>query len=150
MEYATWADVNDAYELEIPPAAQPRIETLLRYASARLEALVPSLPARVGNGDVDPDLPAGLVVEAVLRVWRNPAGVTQQSTGPFNRSFNKDAGRGEIWFDPQAIAQLLAAPDSASAGVGTFRVGRPAPVVAVDGLADVGRYPYTPPPIRNL
>jgi len=124
--YATWDDVKAIYELDMPIDQQPRIEALLRQASARLTALVPSLPARVGAATVDPDLPRGLVVEAVLRVYRNPSGVTQQSTGPFSRSLHSTAARNEIYFDPEAIQALLT-DTNGTLGVGTFTVAVPAP-----------------------
>lgn len=148
--YATWDDVVATYELDIPEAHRPRIEMLLKSASARLSALVPSLPARLAAGSVDPDLPAGLTVEAVLRVYRNPAGVTQQSTGPFSRSLSAGAARAEIYFDPESVRSLLEATDDHFAGVGTFHMGVPGPVVTVSALDTDGRYIYAPEQLRGV
>lgn len=147
--YATWQDVVDTYELSIPLAHRPRIEKLLAQASARLAALVPSLPARLTAATVDTDLVSGMVVEAVLRAYRNPAGVTQQSTGPFSRSLSKENTRGGIWFEAEQVAALLA-DDNGSTGVGTFRLGIVGPVVTVVGLDADGRYQYTPEQLRGL
>jgi hypothetical protein len=147
--YATFEDVKALYELPMPDDQQLRVEALLRQASARLTALVPSLPARVEAGTVDPDLPGGMVVEAVLRVYRNPSGVTQQSTGPFSRSLHATAARNEIYFDPEAIKVLLADVNT-SPGIGTFTVGIPGPqglTRALDG--DPVGY-YTPEQLRTL
>lgn len=145
--YADWEDVKVVYELPIPDDHQPRVEALLRQATARLNALVPSLPARIAAGDIDPDLASSMVIEAVLRVYRNPAGITQQSTGPFSRSLNREAARNNLYFDPADIAALL---DTPTLGVGTFRLGIPAPQVPVTALDADGRYLYTPEQLRGL
>lgn len=147
--YATWDDVVATYEDVIPIDRKPRIEMLLRQASARLTALVPGLAARIGASDIDPDLPGGMVVEAVLRVYRNPAGVTQQSTGPFNRSLSREASHAGIYFEPEQVAALLTS-GSNGAGVGTFYVGIAAPQVVVTGLDADGRYRYTPEQLQGL
>lgn len=148
-DYATWADVTVAYELPMPEEHRPRIEALLTQASVRLTALVPSLPARLTAETVNPELPKGMVVEAVLRVYRNPAGVTQQSSGPFSRSLSKDAARPEIYFDPAQVTALLNSPSELSPGVGTFRVGIPAPLVTRAALDADGWYTYTPEQLQG-
>ena len=147
--YATWDDVKAMYELPMPDEAQPRIDALLKQASARLTALVPSLPARIAAGTVDPDLPGGMCVEAVLRVYRNPSGVTQQSTGPFSRSLHATAARNEIYFDPEAIKALLV-ESNATTGIGTFQVNVPAAQSLARPLdGDPAGY-YTPEQLRLL
>lgn len=155
--YATWEDVNLAYEGTIPDTDAARVSALLAQANARLEAIVPSLPARVAAGTVDPTLPLGLVVEAVLRVYRNPMGTTQQSMGPFNRSLSPTAARNDIFFDPEVVRTLLAPAGEQSAGVGTFNVGIPAtatpyarPVPLAPALDADGRYIYTPEQLRRI
>lgn len=148
--YATWDDVVLSYEQPLPDQQRPRIEALLRQASARLTALVPSLPTRLAARTVDPDLPCGLVVEAVLRVYRNPAGITQQSTGPYSRSLSRDAARNDLYFDPAAVQAMLAGAESTALGVGTFRVAVPRPHVAATALdADRG-YLSSPDPTPGL
>jgi len=147
--YATWDDVKAMYELPMPDGDEARVTALLTQASARLTALVPSLPARLTAETLDPELPRGLVVEAVLRVYRNPSGVTQQATGPFSRSLHATAARNEIYFDPEAVRALLVEAND-STGVGTFTVSVPAP----QGLArpldvDPAGY-YSPEQLRVL
>lgn len=155
--YATWEDVQLAYEGTIPDTDQGRVSALLAQANARLEAIVPSLPARVAAGTLDPSLPMGLVVEAVLRVYRNPMGTTQQSMGPFSRSLSPTAARNDVYFDPETVRALLAPAGEQSAGVGTFSVGIPAsvspyarPVRLAPTLDADGRYIYTPEQLRRI
>lgn len=121
--YATKADVREAYEGTIPDDTRnnDRLDGLLRRASAKLGQLVPSLDRRMAAGEVDPEVPAGMVVEAVLRVWRNPAGLTQQGVGPFQASYNAQAAKNEIFFVPDEISQLLGETSVPS----TFRVRYP-------------------------
>lgn len=124
--YATWQDVVDSYEGQLPSEQRPRVEALLRRASGRLTQLVPSLPSRLAvdsEDPVDPEIPAGLVIDAVLRLVRNPAGAQQQTAGPFNQSFG-GGQRADVWFDVAQVQELLA-PTPAGAGYGTFRLAVP-------------------------
>lgn len=139
--YATPTDVREAFEGTIPVDAKnnARLDGLLTRASAKLSALVPSLDARMASGAVDPEIPAGMVVEAVLRVWRNPAGLTQEGIGPFQASRNANAARNEIFYDPDEVARLRD-----EGGVpGTFRVGYTGRQRPVDGLVDAERPLHT-------
>jgi hypothetical protein len=143
--YATRQDVRDVFEGTIPDDTRnhTRLDVLLTRASAKLAAKVPSLDRRMAAGQVDPEVPAGMVVEAVLRVWRNPAGLTQQGVGPFQASYNNRAQQNEIIFDQEEIDQLL----GESAPIGTFRVAYPGrqmplePSVDAQGVSHVVIHP---------
>lgn len=143
--YATWSDVVETYEGTIPDVAKKRIEALLRRASSRLTALVPSLPARLAAGTLDPDLPNGLVVDAVLAVYRNPSGTTQQGVGPFSQSFPANKARADIHFDEEDLRTLLIETGvDSGAGVGSIQVLIPGLQRGQDALDVDGRYRYTP------
>lgn len=137
--YATRDDVRAAFEGTIADDARhnTRLDGLLIRASAKLAAKVPGLDRRMADGEIDPEVPAGMVVEAVLRVWRNPSGLTQQGVGPFQASYNAQAARNEIYFDPEEIEQLLGESKVPS----TFRLGIPGPVGPVEATADAGGPP---------
>lgn len=111
MLYAEAQDVADAYEGDIPAAWSERVDYLLRATSARLTAMIPALPGWVSGGQVDPDLAAGAVVNAVLRQLRNPEGsvTTSKSIDGFTISTSYDRGSarsaGGI-FDPADLALL--------------------------------------------
>jgi hypothetical protein len=122
MAYATFSDLVDSYEGTIPESDRTRLETLLRRASKRLDTIVPSTGYRLAAGTLDPDLPAGLVVEAVLRVYRNPEGVTRDQMGPFSKEFNPRSVKAEITFDPEEVHTTLDPPVSVPS---SFRLGRP-------------------------
>lgn len=105
--FATFDDLKLFYEGTIPDSDRPRLEALIRRASARLLRIVPSVDFRVLSGELDSDLPAGLVIEAVLRVYRNPEGVTQEQIGPFSKQFAARGVNSEILFDPIEVHELL-------------------------------------------
>lgn len=132
MAYATFNDLVTAYEGTVPDTDRNRLEYLLRRASKRLDALVPSLPHRLGLGELDPDLPNGLVVEAVLRVYRNPEGVTRDQMGPFSKEFNPRGVKAEIAFDLDEVHTLL---DPIPSIPSSFRLGRPTLAQVEDTLA---------------
>lgn len=140
---ATYDDVAATYELPMPTdaATRARVETLIRQATARLVALVPSISARIAAGTLDPDLPGGMVIEAVLRVFRNPAGATEQTAGPFSRRFAPLAAKNEIFFDPEQVQALL--PGNDVLGIGTVKLGIPARSRRPMTLDSDGRYIYT-------
>lgn len=107
--YATKTDVRNAFEGDIPVNTKndSRLDALITRASAKLLQLAPSLNRRMSAGEITPEVPMGMVVEAVLRVWRNPAGYTQQGVGPFQGSFSARAATNEIVFDENEIKELL-------------------------------------------
>ena len=145
-QYVDRTDVRTAYEGTIPDDARTnaRLDALLRRANSKLGQMVPSLDRRMGTGEIDPEIPTGMVVEAVLRVWRNPAGMTQEGVGPFQASRNSRAAQNEIIFDREEIDSLL----GENGTPGQFHVkttmGRQPSQKPQDGRADVGGYPRTP------
>jgi hypothetical protein len=122
VAYATFDDLVDSYEGTIPDTDRTRLETLLRRASKRLDTIVPSTAYRLARGTLDPELPAGLVVDAVLRVYRNPEGVTRDQMGPFSKEFNPRAVKAEISFDHDEVHEIL---DPVVSVPSSFRLGRP-------------------------
>jgi hypothetical protein len=110
MLYATAPDVAEAYEGDLPDAWSARVDYLVRTTNARLTAMIPALPGWVNGGQVDADLAAAAVVNAVLRQLRNPEGsVTRsQSVDGFTISTSYDRGvaRNAGVFDPADLALL--------------------------------------------
>jgi hypothetical protein len=135
--YADAQDVRDAYEGTIAndTATNTRLNALVRRACAKLSQLVPSLDQRMARGEVDPEIPTGMVVEAVLRVWRNPSGATQQGVGPFQLSYNSRAAQNEIQFDKAEIDWLLGEDGMP----GQFHVAYPGRQVPLEPLVDAER-----------
>jgi hypothetical protein len=131
--YATFEDVSDSYENgPLPETVRVRIEKLITRASAKLTSLVPGLPNRLANGEVDPVVPEGMVVESVLRVWRNPTGTSQQNVGPFGQTFPARAATDTLTFDPDEVRELV--ESGVSGAPYTFRVRVPRRVSPAEAL----------------
>ncbi|MEV0759528.1 hypothetical protein [Nocardia sp. NPDC050435] len=86
-DYATVADVTARFEGELAPDQTPWIEARIADAEALLKAKVPSLAASVLVSPVMTANARRLVVDAVLRVMRNPTGAREQTVGPFRVSY---------------------------------------------------------------
>lgn len=125
LPYADWDDVVESFEGPLPIERKQWVEVQLRRASARLTRIVPWLPDALAAQQIDPELPLGLVVDAVLALFRNPSGTQQQTAGLFNQSFS---GQQEpyIHFDEAHVRQVLALPDDDGPGYGTIQLGIPA------------------------
>lgn len=110
MEYATPQDVADAYEGDLPEAWVARVDYLLTTTSARLTALIPALPAWLSGGQVNADLAADVVVNAVLRQLRNPEGSVTQTKAldgfTVTTSYDRNSTRTPKIFDPADLALL--------------------------------------------
>lgn len=154
--YATFEDCQTEFEGTLVETDRPRIEHLLNKASIRLTAMVPALPNMLVGNMLDTSIPTGIVVEAVLKSWRNPSGASQQTVGPFNQSYGGNTPqRPEIVIDKQLVQDLILG-DFAGRKPSTFRVGVPprdprlGPQVPAGALDVDGRYAYTPEQYRGL
>lgn len=110
MLYADQRDVADAYEGDITQAMSARVSYLLDQVSARLTAAIPALPGWVTGGQVDPALPRGVVVDAVLRLLRNPDGSVTRSQSVDGFSVSTSYSRSQPQsglFDPSELALLV-------------------------------------------
>lgn len=83
--YASVEDVEQ--RLGETPCDREQTESLIRYASALIEGYT-------GRSWVPDDVPEPVrvvCVEVVLRTLMNPAGVSQDTAGPFNSSYGSEA-----------------------------------------------------------
>jgi hypothetical protein len=125
--YATTADlVAKAPNLTAAQRATGAVH--LEEGSALLRQLVPGLDAGLTAGTVDPVMVRKVLTDAVLRVLRNPSGVTTQVVGPESATFSGLAARAELGFTPAEVAAVTPAPEEPSVGgslVGSARLGLP-------------------------
>lgn len=84
VPYATLDDAKARYEGTIATEREPWVATLLAEAEAKLDAKLPDLRGRVDAGTIPADLVRWTVVDAVLRVVRNPRGDRQELLGAYN------------------------------------------------------------------
>lgn len=125
MPYATLADLEAKSPAPIPSTMA---SVLLEEGEAILRASVPGLDDAILAGTVDPVLVRKVLTDAVLRVLRNPTGVTTQTVGPESATFSGQAQRAELQFLPAELALIAPPVAGLSAGgyaLGSFRLGRP-------------------------
>lgn len=98
------------------------VTVLVGEASAKLRRRVAGLDALIAQGTVDAVLVIAVVTDAVLRVLRNPGGVSQQSIGPSSASFSGIRAAGQVVITDDDVAQLVPVEaGDLDAAVGTFR-----------------------------
>lgn len=119
--WASVADVEAVYEGEVPD----RAAALLDRAEVLLASLVPTIAARITAATLDPELVRMTVVDAVIRVLRNPRGYSWEREGDYSYGMplnvGKDAGTGGVMFHPSELERLR--PQTLS--VGTITLGDP-------------------------
>lgn len=105
MPYATLADVQARYEKDIPDDLTTFVEARLDDANMLLDVRVPSLAGRLGS-----EVPAGLarmvVVDAVLRVLRNPDGFKGEHGAEYGYYYGSTEALGRVAFSPEDLADL--------------------------------------------
>ena len=118
--FATFDDVSVAFEGTIPSSREEWVERKIIDAESLLVSLVPSL----GDGDVSEaraKRARAIVCDAVLRVYRNPAGATQESdSGMFTVTRSKAVDSGLLYFTPEELASVRVAVKRSR--VGTIKV----------------------------
>ncbi|WP_433568056.1 hypothetical protein ACQP1O_43210 (plasmid) [Nocardia sp. CA-151230] len=118
--FAQFSDVQAEFEGVIPSTRQAWTEAKIDAVEARLIGLVPSLSSLTSVSD-----PARfsrvkhLVVEKVLRLFRNPSGVTQQTAGPFSTAYSSTTASGAISFTDEELSTIRQRTKRANLGVAT-------------------------------
>lgn len=118
--FATFEDVADRFEGNIPASRITWVDTKIGDAESLLVSLVPTL----GDGDVSAaraERAKAIVCDAVLRVYRNPSGATQESdSGMFTVTRSKAVDSGLLYFTPEELASVRGAVKRSR--VGTIKV----------------------------
>lgn len=128
VTYAAVSDLVAKSPVPLSVAQQATGAVHLEEGSALLRQLVPGLDDAIAAGTVDPVMVRKVLTDAVLRVLRNPSGVTTQVVGPESATFSGLAARAELGFTPAEIGSVTPAPDEPSVGgsvVGSARLRVP-------------------------
>lgn len=113
MAYATLDDVEARLGRPLTSAEQTKVEAYLDDVSALMDARVPSLAARLAEGDIAESLPRMVAASAVLRVVNNPQGVRQRSVDDYQETFDARAASGFLYLLEDEV-ELLTAPPATS------------------------------------
>jgi hypothetical protein len=130
--FATVDDVATDLMRPLTTAEAARADTGVTVASAIIRSRLPLIDQWITEGELDPVLPRQVVVDAVVRVLRNPNGMkqVQQTAGPFSSggSWDTDQVGGRVYITDDELAML----EPASSPTPTPPAGT---VIARPGLA---------------
>lgn len=102
--YATPTDLADRFDL--PDTSFERAWQLLEDVERRLAARVPDLAARIVDGRTSLANVRLVVVEAALRVLRNPSGFRSETTGDYSYQVNEQVASGLVLFPADDLLLL--------------------------------------------
>jgi hypothetical protein len=99
---AVYADVDDVrarWEGDIPQGSplEERVQVRLDDAEAMLEHRAGPLAERITAGRTTDRLVMVVLCNMVLRLLRNAQGVSQETAGPFSRSFDAAVAAGKLY-----------------------------------------------------
>lgn len=97
--YADVDDVRERWDGDIPEDSplEARISVRLDDAEAMLTQRAGDLAARIAAGRTTEHLVKMVLCNMILRLLRNASGVTQETAGPFSRSFDAAVSAGKLF-----------------------------------------------------
>lgn len=97
--YASLDDLRLEFEGELPETLDDHLQQKLDDAEEILASYVRGrdLAAHIAAGRTTPALVRLVVCDMVLRVRRNPGGVSQQSAGPFSVNLDQAVASGKLY-----------------------------------------------------
>lgn len=102
--FAEFEDVDASFEGQIPEEMRSYIETKIGEAETLLRSRVPRLRDIMAATELDTLNARRIVCAAVLRVFRNPTGVQQQTSGPWSVTLSMDNATGVLDFTDEELA----------------------------------------------
>ena len=97
---------GSAYGVDIPSEAEEDITALIVKAERRLLARVKSIPARIKDGRLSEEVVGDVVTDMVLRVVRNPEGMTSETAEGFGYRVDWGAASGRIHVTKEDLLHL--------------------------------------------
>lgn len=111
-EFASTDDVELAWNQ--PVTNEPYVEYLIGKAERLVRDKVPTLDARILALTLSPATVGDVVVDMVVRLLRNPEGLSSESAGDYSYQRNAATGEGRIFMRPDEIARLFGNPGRVS------------------------------------
>lgn len=124
MPYATPADVQEEWQQTLDAAQLAWVQAKIGRAERKLARRIPDLDDRIADGRLAAEDVRDAVVDAVLRVLRNPSGYKSEQDGDYGYSMNSRDASASIWFPDDVISDLLGVSRPRKAG--TISIGVPA------------------------
>ena len=100
MSYATIDDVADRMGRDLDPSEAEIVSARLDDVEAVIRTRVPDIAERVATSPTLGRLLAMVEADAVIRVIRNPRGLTAETDGDYGYRITPDAAKGRISIEP--------------------------------------------------
>jgi len=95
---------------------QAYVETKIEDAVALIVDECPTVPARLLSGALSPSNYRRVVYDVVMRVIRNPAGLTSEAEGGYSYNTSAAVASGDFWLSPRDRRTLLGLRSPGGAG----------------------------------
>lgn len=105
-EFATTEDVELAWNQPVTGGAVDYVEYLIGKAERLVRDKVPQLDARILAGKLATETVGDVVVDMVVRLLRNPEGLSSESAGDYSYQRNAATGEGRITMHSDEVARL--------------------------------------------
>lgn len=132
-EFAGISDVELAWNQSVPDGIADHVDYLIDKAERLVRDKVPTLDARITAEKLTPGTVGDVVVDMVVRLLRNPEGLSSESAGDYSYQRNQATGEGRLFMRPDEIVRLR---------------GYSGQVTSVPVGDDALRHPYRRPPWR--
>lgn len=105
-DLATVQDVSTLFGSALSTVENAQATFLLRVGSARIRALVPTLDTRLDNGQLDPDIPRGILTQLVVDFLHNPVGFETEGINDASFRHNRAAIENRMTPSDKQLAEL--------------------------------------------
>lgn len=131
MTWTTFEDVAKRYEKPLDADLVPWVTQVIEDAERRLVSKRPNLRSNVEAGKVDEADVRVAVVNAVLRVIRNPEGYQSETEGNYVYTIAKDVAGGKLYFEADDLALVTPSWTVGATVMRSVPIGMPAHRVPV-------------------
>lgn len=100
MAYATPTDIEERLGRTLEPAEVTQVATRLDDAEELIRLRIPDLDDRITAGTLRERLVVMVEAEAVMRLIRNPDGITQETDGNYSYSVSSAVASGRLTIEP--------------------------------------------------
>lgn len=113
-EFASTDDVGLAWNQPVSDEQQEYVDYLIDKAERLVRDKVPTLDARITATTLSALTVGDVVVDMVVRLLRNPEGLSSESAGDYSYQRNAATGEGRLFMRPDEIARLRGNPGQVS------------------------------------
>lgn len=104
--YAGTDEVELAWNKPVSDEQADYVDYLIDKAERLVRDKVPSLSLRITAGKLTAQTVGDVVVDMVVRLLRNPEGLSSESAGDYSYQRNATTGEGRIFIRPDELARL--------------------------------------------